>query len=141
MVQSNIFVFLYFIIATTFHSSETEKPVLGKISLIRRAKSAVSRTASAKKTNDKHPLFHVAWEEQGIYDQTNVTMQPNGITNMAFMNDPTEQDEIVTVEEVKRQTELFHLRKGSPLEGTKIMDERTGKFVKARKSKASRNNK
>lgn len=98
----------------------------------------MSRTASAKKTNDKHPLFHVAWEEQGIYDQT---MQPNGITNMAFMNDPTEEDEIVTVEEVKRQTELFHLRKGSPLEGTKIMDEKTGKFVKARKSKASRNNK
>ncbi|XP_037029755.1 uncharacterized protein LOC119069730 [Bradysia coprophila] len=119
-----------------------EKPVLGKISLIRRAKSAVSRTASAKKTNDKHPLFHVAWEEQINYDQKNVpAKQPNGITNMVFMDDATEQDEIVTIEEVKRQTELFHLRKGSPLEGTKIMDEKTGKYVKARKSKTSRNNK
>lgn len=126
----------------TFGFVKIEKPVLGKISLIRRAKSAVSRTASAKKTNDKHPLFHVAWEEQNNYDQKNVTMQPSGITNMAFINDATEQDEIVTIEEVKRQTELFHLRKGSPLEGTKIMDEKTGKYVKARKSsKASRNNK
>lgn len=116
----------------------TEKPVLGKISLIRRAKSAVSRTASAKKTNDKHPLFHVAWEEQCNYDETS---QANGIANMAFMNETNEPDEIVTIEEVKRQTELFHLRKGSPLEGTKIMDEKTGKYVKARKSKASRNNK
>lgn len=118
-----------------------EKPVLGKISLIRRAKSAVSRTASAKKTNDKHPLFHVAWEEQMNYEQKSGATQPNGITNMVFMNDTAEQDEIVTIEEVKRQTELFHLRKGSPLEGTKIMDEKTGKYVKARKSKASRNNK
>lgn len=60
---------------------------------------------------------------------------------MAFTNDTTEQDEVVTVEEVKRQTELFHLRKSSPLEGTKIMDEKTGKYVKARKSKTARNNK
>lgn len=139
MVLSNII--SVFHISSKHKFLETEKPVLGKISLIRRAKSAVSRTASAKKTNDKHPLFHVAWEEQANYKQKNVLMQPSGITNMAFMNDTTEADDIVTIEEVKRQTELFHLRKGSPLEGTKIMDERTGKYVKARKSKASRNNK
>ena len=38
-------------------SEAGEKPVLGKISLIRRAKSAVSRSTSRKRKTDQHPLF------------------------------------------------------------------------------------
>lgn len=52
-----------------------EKPVLGKGSLIRRAKSAVSRRSSSKqRKTDEHPLFKIAWEEQplstGLFNYT-----------------------------------------------------------------------
>ncbi len=44
--------------------SEVEKPVLGKISLVRRAKSAAAtRTSSDKGKCDENPIFHVAWED------------------------------------------------------------------------------
>lgn len=48
----------------TDDSDAVEKPVLGKISLVRRAKSAATRTASDKRTkNDENPLYQVAWED------------------------------------------------------------------------------
>jgi hypothetical protein len=45
-------------------SEAAEKPVLGKISLIRRAKSAVNRTSSSKRKGNQHPLFHIAWDDK-----------------------------------------------------------------------------
>lgn len=47
----------------TDDSDAVEKPVLGKISLVRRAKSAATRTSSDKRKSDENPLFHVAWED------------------------------------------------------------------------------
>jgi len=51
----------------TDDSDAIEKPVLGKISLVRRAKSAAaSRTLSDKRrasTTDENPLYNVAWED------------------------------------------------------------------------------
>lgn len=47
----------------TDDSDAVEKPVLGKISLVRRAKSAATRTSSDKRKNDENPLFNVAWED------------------------------------------------------------------------------
>lgn len=46
-------------------SDAVEKPVLGKISLVRRAKSAATRTSSdrRKSANEDDPLSNVAWED------------------------------------------------------------------------------
>ncbi|XP_055682448.1 uncharacterized protein LOC129789581 isoform X2 [Lutzomyia longipalpis] len=91
-----------------------DRPVLGKISLIRRAKSAVSRSASAKRRHDEHPLFHIAWDETPATVPNESTppggsppLQDDGIENTAY---DQEEDEVVTVEDVKRQMEAFHLR-------------------------------
>lgn len=116
-----------------------EKPVLGKISLIRRAKSAVARSTSTKKTNDEHPLFHVAWEEKELRTKTAM-----GISNGAFVFDMSSVQGVpdeapVTVEEVKRHMEQFHLRKCTPPHSAKIMDEKTGKYVKTRRTRTAKN--
>lgn len=48
----------------TDDSDAVEKPVLGKISLVRRAKSAATRTSSDKrKPAEENPLYNVAWED------------------------------------------------------------------------------
>lgn len=47
----------------TDDSDAVEKPVLGKISLVRRAKSAATRTSSDKRKSDENPLYNVAWED------------------------------------------------------------------------------
>lgn len=47
----------------TDDSDAVEKPVLGKISLVRRAKSAATRTSSDKRNTDENPLYNVAWED------------------------------------------------------------------------------
>lgn len=113
-----------------------DRPVLGKISLMRRAKSAVARTPSGKKKSDKHPLFAVAW------DEIKVKNKEMGITNDAFERDQEMDDEIVTVEEVKRKMELLHLqRKSSPDSDStsehnitiKPGDESKGKYSRARR--------
>lgn len=52
----------------TDDSDAVEKPVLGKISLVRRAKSAATRTSSDKRKSDENPLFHVAWEDIEVSD-------------------------------------------------------------------------
>lgn len=102
--------------------------------MIRRAKSAVARSASAKRTNDKHPLFHVAWDDH------------IGITNDGFDFGEAEQTPIVedatppvTVEEAKRTMEQFHMRKCTPPLNAKVMDEKTGKYIKTRRVKTAKN--
>lgn len=113
-----------------------DRPVLGKISLIRRAKSAVSRTPSGKNKSDKHPLFSIAWDEE------KEMVKSEGINNDAFEREDEVDDEIVTVDEVKRKMELFHLqRKSSPDSDSqsdhkgsgKIGDESKGKYSRARR--------
>lgn len=52
----------------TDDSDAVEKPVLGKISLVRRAKSAATRTSSDKRKNDENPLYNVAWEDIEVSD-------------------------------------------------------------------------
>lgn len=47
----------------TDDSEAGEKPVLGKVSLVRRAKSAATRTASDKRKQEEAPVMHMAWEE------------------------------------------------------------------------------
>jgi hypothetical protein len=48
----------------TDDSDAVEKPVLGKISLVRRAKSAATRSSSDKRKQEDHPILHqVAWDE------------------------------------------------------------------------------
>lgn len=118
-------------------SEAAEKPVLGKISLIRRARSAVSRTTSRKKKTDQHPLFMIAWDDKtttipGGGPQavlaTAGTAAPEddfGALNTAYecsaedlKHDVDEEareddpDEGVTVEEVHRRMERFHQRPG-----------------------------
>lgn len=117
-----------------------DKPVLGKISLIRRAKSAVSRTPSGKHKSDKHPLFSVEWDDK-VREKNKMT--DGGIVNDAFEREGEEiDDDIVTVEEVKRKMELFHLqRKSSPDSDSqsehkgsvKVGDESKGKYSRARR--------
>lgn len=95
-----------------------EKPVLGKISLMRRAKSAVSRTSSGKKKTDEHPLFKIAWDEDFIKDdKSSIPIDEIGKENLGFLNDEAEEDEIiVSVEEVRREMALFHLQHKSSSE-------------------------
>lgn len=47
----------------TDDSDAVEKPVLGKISLVRRAKSAATRTSSDRRKTEENPLYNVAWED------------------------------------------------------------------------------
>ena len=47
----------------TDDSDAVEKPVLGKISLVRRAKSAATRTSSDKRKTEENPLYNMAWED------------------------------------------------------------------------------
>ncbi|XP_055617928.1 uncharacterized protein LOC129763150 isoform X2 [Toxorhynchites rutilus septentrionalis] len=100
-------------------SEAAEKPVLGKISLIRRAKSAVSRTTSRKKKTDQHPLFMIAWDDKTLVR----TVEDFGALNTAYeysaedlkqdVDEEAKEDEdggCVTVEEVHRRMEQFHQR-------------------------------
>lgn len=134
-----LIIFVTIQILKKFSGKYIEKPVLGKISLIRRAKSAVSRTASAKKTNDKHPLFHVAWND---------LEKQAGLVNNAFEATPAkraaeetapleEEGAPTTVEEVRRHMAQFHMRKSQqPGLSRQVMDPQTGKF---RRAKTARN--
>uniref|UniRef100_A0A182RKY4 Ion transport domain-containing protein n=1 Tax=Anopheles funestus TaxID=62324 RepID=A0A182RKY4_ANOFN len=108
-------------------SEAGEKPVLGKISLIRRAKSAVSRSTSRKRKTDQHPLFMIAWEDKGDQlgspaDQFAGRLgQPGGLlygsaspaqgtaSGTMAPGEAPEQD-AVTVEELHRRMEQFHQR-------------------------------
>lgn len=117
-------------------ATNVEKPMLGKVSLVRRAKSAVSRSIIERRINDKHPLFSVATEKENAPDKPiehaihlNVGGDENG-----------SDDDIPTPEEVKRHMELFHLRRGQPLASTKLADTRKSKHSKSRSARASKSN-
>uniref|UniRef100_A0A182VM45 Ion transport domain-containing protein n=1 Tax=Anopheles merus TaxID=30066 RepID=A0A182VM45_ANOME len=94
-------------------SEAGEKPVLGKISLIRRAKSAVSRSTSRKRKTDQHPLFMIAWEDKGD-QQRHSTALYDGATGAApsvgAPGEPEQPEDAVTVEELHRRMEQFHQR-------------------------------
>ncbi|XP_049532157.1 uncharacterized protein LOC125949289 [Anopheles darlingi] len=123
-------------------SEAGEKPVLGKISLIRRAKSAVSRSTSRKRKTDQHPLFMIAWEDKAQLDHSPsltgcVGGTASGDAPLLLLMDgsrapactsssspyhqhagPTDganedNEDAVTVEELHRRMEQFHQRSRS----------------------------
>lgn len=101
-------------------------PVLGKVSLIRRAKSAVSRTSGDGNVNDKHPLFRGNWMEERE-KPTRKAAESDSIDDSETTN-----DEIPTVDEVKRHMELFHLLRGIPPPSARLRDAPNGKYSKRR---------
>lgn len=113
-----------------------ERPILGKVSLMRRAKSAVSRSIIERRINDKHPLFSVAWEDQkSIAKQDSHTIDINVDDDDQHGSD----DDIPTPEEVKRHHELFHLRRGQPPPSAKLEESRKSKHSKSRSAKTKSN--
>ncbi|CAD7091762.1 unnamed protein product, partial [Hermetia illucens] len=94
-----------------------ERPILGKISLIRRAKSAVTRTSFAKKANNQHPLLNLAWDQQrngpeeGTAD-VRACIQLDGESNKEGRDTfvTTEPSEPVAVSDVRRKVEQLHLK-------------------------------
>lgn len=116
-----------------------DRPVLGKVSLIRRAKSAVSRTtADQPQLNDKHPLFHMAWDTPKLTSQSNEN--ENGTTEEG-VNSDAEDNDAPTVDEVKRHMELFHLRRSIPPPSAKLKEGQSAKYAKQRRPKTAKYNK
>lgn len=107
-----------------------DKPVLGKISLIRRAKSAVSRTSSAKKKSDEHPLFLIAWDEK-IDDKID-----EGFSNEGFLDDEVEVQAKMEQFQIKRKSSPDSESASEKPITIKKEDEvvKAGKFTKPRKS-------
>lgn len=113
-----------------------ERPILGKVSLMRRAKSAVSRSIIERKINDKHPLFSVAWEKSSsIGKQDSHTIDIN-VDNDERGSDP----DIPTPEEVKRHMEMFHLRHGQPPASAKLNESRKSKNSSKSRSAKTKSN-
>lgn len=119
-----------------------ERPILGKVSLIRRAKSAVSRSIVERQINDKHPLFSVAWESQKSINKTEALAKNGSHTIDINVNDEVNgsDDDIPTPEEVKRHMELFHLRRGQPPPSAKLDDIRKSKHSKNRSARGTKSN-
>lgn len=117
-----------------------ERPILGKVSLMRRAKSAVSRSIIERRINDKHPLFNVSWENQ----TTKPGLVSKNESQTIYINvndeDKCSDDDIPTPEEVKRHMELFHLRRGHPPPGAKLEEPRKSKHSKSRSARAMKSN-
>lgn len=121
-----------------------DRPVLGKVSLMRRAKSAVSRTAIIQpQLSDKHPLFHMAWDASNTMPQSNEEESDTDSVNDAeeIANLDTDDNDAPTVEEVKRHMELFHLRRSIPPPSAKLKEAQSGKNAKQRRPKTAKYNK
>lgn len=119
-----------------------ERPILGKVSLMRRAKSAVSRSIIERRINDKHPLFSVAWENQKSAASKSDSLVRQGSHTIDINVDDDERrsdDDIPTPEEVKRHMELFHLRRGQPPPSAKLEESRKSKHSKSRSSRTKSN--
>lgn len=119
-----------------------ERPILGKVSLMRRAKSAVSRSIIERRINDKHPLFSVAWEHQKQAAKGSARQDSQTININVDDDDDAEHgsdDDIPTPEEVKRHMELFHLRRGQPPPSAKLEESRKSKHSKSRSTKTKSN--
>lgn len=120
--------------------ASVERPILGKVSLMRRAKSAVSRSITERKINDKHPLFSVAWENQKSFCSAGKQDSHTIDINVDDDERPDISDpDIPTPEEVKRHMEMFHLRHGQPPASAKLSDGRKSKHSKSRSSKTKSN--
>lgn len=119
-----------------------ERPILGKVSLIRRAKSAVSRSIIERRINDKHPLFSVAWDDQKpVAKSDSLTRQDSHTIDINVDDDEvgSNDDDLPTPEEVKRHMELFHLRRGQPPPSAKLDESRKSKHSKCRSAKTRSN--
>lgn len=118
-----------------------ERPILGKVSLIRRAKSAVSRSIIDRRINDKHPLFSVAWEDQKAIAKSESLARQDSHTIDINVDDDEHgsNDDLPTPEEVKRHMELFHLRHGQPPSSAKLEESRKTKHSKCRSAKTRSN--
>lgn len=124
--------------------TNVEKPILGKVSLMRRAKSAVSRSIIERRINDKHPLFTVSSEKEKT-SSTNTESTPKAgshiIIDMNVDDDVNaSDDDIPTPEEVKRHMELFHLRHGQPPASAKLDENRKSKHSKSRSARPTKSN-
>lgn len=114
-----------------------ERPILGKVSLMRRAKSAVTRSIIERKINDKHPLFSVAWDSQ---KSLSMGKQDSHTIDINVDDDERGSDpDIPTPEEVKRHMEMFHLRHGQPPASAKLNEGRKSKNSKSRSAKTKSN--
>lgn len=112
-----------------------ERPTLGKVSLMRRAKSAVTRSIIERKINDKHPLFSVAWDNQ---KSLSMGKQDSHTIDINVDDDERGSDpDIPTPEEVKRH--MFHLRHGQPPASAKLSEGRKAKNSKSRSAKTKSN--
>lgn len=120
--------------------TNVERPILGKVSLMRRAKSAVSRSIIERRINDKHPLFSVAWENQkSLAKNESVGRQDSHAIDINVDDDEDENGsdhDIPTPEEVKRHMELFHLRRGQPPPSAKFEECRKSKHSKSRSARS-----
>lgn len=103
---------------------QPDRPVLGKVSLIRRAKCAVTQ-AMFEETVENHPVLNVKLDE----------------SNVKLPEPITEDEDIPTIEEVKRHMNMFHLRRGIPPVSSRIKESTTGKYSGGRRPKTARNNK
>lgn len=116
-----------------------DRPVLGKVSLIRRAKTAVSRTSNDQpQLNDKHPLFDFDWD---------ANLKPQIIENESDTSTYNEDagsdaggDDAPTVDEVRRHMELFHLRRSIPSKSAELKESHSGKYAKQRRPKTAKYN-
>lgn len=123
--------------------TNVEKPILGKVSLMRRAKSAVSRSIIERRINDKHPLFMVSTEKEKT-TSTNADNMPKSDSHTIDISldddENASDDDIPTPEEVKRHMELFHLRRGQPPASAKLDGNRKSKHSKSRSAKPTKSN-
>lgn len=124
--------------------ANVERPILGKVSLMRRAKSAVSRSIIERKINDKHPLFSVAWNSQksSMSKGESIAKQDSHTIDMNVDDDDdcgSDDPDIPTPEEVKRHMELFHLRHAKPPASAKLNEGRKFKHSKSRSAKTKSN--
>lgn len=120
-----------------------ERPILGKVSLMRRAKSAVSRSVIERRINDKHPLFNVAWENHISMNKPDLVSKNESQTIVININDEDKcyDNDIPTPEEVKRHIELFHLRRGHPSPSATLEKRRKSKHSKKiRSARATKSN-
>lgn len=79
-----------------------ERPILGKVSLMRRAKSAVSRSIIERRINDKHPLFSVAWENQkSIAKNESIAKQDSHTIDINVDDDEHASDDDIPTSEGK----------------------------------------
>ncbi|CRK89237.1 CLUMA_CG002996, isoform A [Clunio marinus] len=123
----------------TDDSDAVEKPVLGKISLVRRAKSAATRTsATDKRKSDEHPLCNLAWEDIENGDENSII---NWIYDGDRLKTGDDDDEIVTVEDVKRKMEMLHLNRKSSADSESTSEHARSKKKYKKVYRTGRNNK